>query len=187
MYKDSLISVSEDLIKDVNKLLYGFIWKGNDKMKHTSLINDIENGGLKMLDIQSMILSQRVIALKRFIEDYNSQWKSVLKMFLGDIGGKFILRCNFDTRKLPIYLPDCYKDGLDAWSDVSTTSVVSYDDVVNQTIWNNKFILIENKSCYVKHLAVHCGIVTYIHTTLFVLAGYKKRQHMLMWTCLKLI
>ena len=31
------------------------------------------------------------------------------------------------------------------------------------------------------------NIHTYIHTTLFVLAGYKKRQHMLMWTCLKLI
>ena len=65
MYKASLISVSKDLIKDVNKLLYGFIWKGNDKIKRTALINDIENGGLKMLDIQSM----RVIAFKRFIED----------------------------------------------------------------------------------------------------------------------
>ena len=64
MYKASLISVSEDLIKDV---LYGFIWKGNDKIKRTALINDIENGGLKMHDIQSMILSQRVIALKRLI------------------------------------------------------------------------------------------------------------------------
>jgi len=39
MYKASLISVSEDLIKDVNKLLYGFIWKGNDKIKRTALIN----------------------------------------------------------------------------------------------------------------------------------------------------
>ena len=34
---------------------------------------------------------------------------------------------------------------------------------------------------------IHTYIHTYIHTTLFVLAGYKKRQHMLMWTCLKLI
>jgi len=56
----------------VNKLLYSFTWKGNDKIKRTALINDIENGGLKMLDFQSMILSQRVIALKQFIEDYNS-------------------------------------------------------------------------------------------------------------------
>ena len=158
MYKASLIPVSEDLIKEVNKLLYGFIWRGNDKIKHTVLINDIEDGGLKMLDIQSMILSQRVIALKRFIGDYSSPWKSILETFLGNIGGKSILYCNFDTRKLPIYLPDFYKESLDAWSYVSTTSVVSYDDVVNQTIWNNKFILIENKSCYVKHLAVN-GIV----------------------------
>ena len=48
--KASLISVSEYLIKDVKKLLYGFIWKGNDKIKRTALLNDIENGGLKMVD-----------------------------------------------------------------------------------------------------------------------------------------
>jgi len=137
MYKASLISVSEDLIKDVNKLLYGFIWKGNDKIKRTALINDIQNGGLKVFNIQSMILSQRVIALKQFIEDYNSPWKSALEAFLGDIGRKSILCCNFDTRKLPIYLPDFYKECLNAWSYVSTTNVVSYDDVINQTIWNN--------------------------------------------------
>ena len=38
MYKASLIPVSEDLIKEANKLLYGFIWKGNDKIKRTALI-----------------------------------------------------------------------------------------------------------------------------------------------------
>ena len=110
-----------------------------------------------MVDIQSVILSQS-LHKKRFIEDYDSAWKSVLDTFLGDIGGKCILYCNFDTRKFPIYLPDFYKECLDAWSDVSTTSVVPYDDVVNQTIWNNKFILIENKSCYIEHRTLH-GIV----------------------------
>ena len=33
MSEASLISVSDDLIKKVNTLLYGFIWKGNDKIK----------------------------------------------------------------------------------------------------------------------------------------------------------
>jgi len=61
MYKTSLISVSEDLIKDVNKLLYGSIWKGNDKIKRTALINAIENGGLKMLDIQSVICHRELL------------------------------------------------------------------------------------------------------------------------------
>ena len=45
-------------------LIYRFIWKGNDKIKRAALINDIEDGGLKMLDIQSMILAQRVNGIK---------------------------------------------------------------------------------------------------------------------------
>ena len=60
MYKASLISVSEDLIKDENKLLYGFIWRGNDKIKRSALINDIENGGLfrfKMIDLFTQSIS----------------------------------------------------------------------------------------------------------------------------------
>ena len=36
-----------------------------------------------MLDIQSMILSQRVAAFKLFIEDYSSHWKNFLGTLLG--------------------------------------------------------------------------------------------------------
>ena len=63
--KAALISVSNDLIKEINKLIYGFIWKGNDQIKRSALINNIDNGGLKMLDIESMISAQRVVALKK--------------------------------------------------------------------------------------------------------------------------
>ena len=77
--KASLITVTDDLIKEINSLMYRFIWKGNDKIKRAALINDIEDGGLKMLDIQSMILAQRVMVLKRFTnKDNNSSWKITL-------------------------------------------------------------------------------------------------------------
>ena len=55
MSKASLIPVSSELIKVVNKELYSFIWKGKDKVKRSALISDIEGGGLKMLDLESMI------------------------------------------------------------------------------------------------------------------------------------
>ena len=45
MSKASLIPVSDDLIKEINKLIYNFIWHGNDEIKRTALINDIEDGG----------------------------------------------------------------------------------------------------------------------------------------------
>ena len=69
--KAALIAVTEDLIKEINSLIYRFIWKGNGKIKRAALINDIEDGGLKMLDIHLTILAQRVMVLKRFANREN--------------------------------------------------------------------------------------------------------------------
>ena len=120
MSKASLIHVSKDLIQAVNKELYSFIWKGKDKVKRLALINDIENGGLQMLDIESMVLAQRTMCLKKYIEDYVSPWKIFLNRYLKKLGGKFILQCHFDCQKLPIFLPEFYKDCLAAWSTLSS-------------------------------------------------------------------
>ena len=67
MSKAAIISISKDLIKEINRLIYGFIWRGNHKIKRSAIINDIENGGLKMLDLASMIQAQRVKALKKIL------------------------------------------------------------------------------------------------------------------------
>ena len=129
--KAALISVTDDLVQEINKLVYRFIWMGTDKIKRCALINDIEDGGLKMLDIQSMILPRRVLIFKRYVDNkYESPWKMILDYFLSGVGETFILQCNFDTLKLPIYLLVFYKECLDAWATLSEVSVLSYEDVV---------------------------------------------------------
>ena len=45
MSKAALIPVPRELIKEVNRELYTFIWKGKDKIKRSALINEIEDGG----------------------------------------------------------------------------------------------------------------------------------------------
>jgi len=76
-----------------------------------TIINDIKNGGFRMLDIQSMIHSQKVMVLKKYADkDHISSRKIILDFFLFQVGQEFILKCNFNTRKLPIYLPACYKE-----------------------------------------------------------------------------
>ena len=72
MSKASLIPVSSELIKEVNKELYSFIWKGKDKVKRSALINDIEDGGLKMLDLESKGAFLWVIRVR--ISDPRSVW-----------------------------------------------------------------------------------------------------------------
>ena len=99
-----------------------------------------------------MILAQRMMLLKRFVDEENSSsWKSIFDYFLSPVGGKFILKCNFDIRKLPVYLPAFYKECLNAWSSLNVSPVHTYRDVVHQAICNNNNITVQRLSVFEKH------------------------------------
>ena len=158
MFRASVIPISNDLVKETNSIFYNFIWNGKDKVKRCALISDIDKGGLKMLDIESMVSARRVICLKKFLEDYPSTWKSILNSFILPVGGSLVLHCNFDTVKLKTQLPKYYKECFDAWSGLNSSTPVTFNDIMNEIIWNNKFICIDKKSVYRNDL-VNSGIV----------------------------
>ena len=72
-----------------------------------------------MLNIESLIKVKRVMCLKTFLRDYPSSWKVIPGKILSPVGGRFLLYCNFDTTFLKISLPACYKECLDAWSELN--------------------------------------------------------------------
>ena len=39
----------------MNKIIFDFIWKGEDKVERSVLVGDIEDGGLKAPHLNSMI------------------------------------------------------------------------------------------------------------------------------------
>ena len=100
MFRASTFSVSKDLVKEAESIFYHFIWNGKDKVKRNAVISEVENGGLNMVDTESMIRTKRVICLKKFLEDYESPWKMFLGQLLKPIDGKFLLHCNFEVSKL---------------------------------------------------------------------------------------
>ena len=64
-YVSSLLPTPKELVKDLTRLLFKFLWKGTDKVIRVSTTKDFEHGGLKMIDIDSMIVSLRLAWLKR--------------------------------------------------------------------------------------------------------------------------
>ena len=78
-----------------------------------------------MLDIQAVTMARRVLVFKRYVDNkFESPWKGILDYFLSGVGEKFIVHYNFNTRKLPIYLPVFYKECLDAWATLNEVSVL---------------------------------------------------------------
>ena len=100
IYRAGMISLNKEIISEANKLIFHFIWKGKDKVKRLTLINDIDDGGLKAPHLESMIKTQRILCCKKFASNEPSSWKTILSYYLKLVGGKFILSCNFDVKKL---------------------------------------------------------------------------------------
>ena len=75
LYRASLISVNREFMKDVNKIILDFIWKGKDKIKRSALISDIEDGGLKAPHLDSIIETRRILCCKKLASDQPSNWK----------------------------------------------------------------------------------------------------------------
>ena len=106
-----------------------------------------------MLDTESMIRTKRVICLQKFLADYESPWKMFLGELLKPFGGKFLLHCNFEVSKLHISLPAYYRQCLVVWSELNARVPSSVHEIVNQVIWNKKFLCVDKKSVYRRDIA----------------------------------
>lgn len=93
-----LFLIFKELVKDLNRLLFKFLWKGIDKVIWVLIINDFEYGGLKMIDIDSMIVFLRLVWLKWIFSENGGIWKSYLCYFLECFGGLFFINCNYDLK-----------------------------------------------------------------------------------------
>ena len=155
--------MDKEFVNEVNKIIFDFIWKGKDKVKRRVLVGGIEDGGLKAPNLDSIVKTQRLLCCRKLASDGLSSWKIILLHCLKPVGGKFILGCNFDVKKLPIKFPGFYEECLKDFSRCSAANKVSLGyisavDISKIILWNNCYILIGGKTVFNKRL-VDKGIV----------------------------
>ena len=90
-------------------------WKEKPKIKHTTLISDYTNGGLKDIDINCKLLSLKFSWIARLLDKFNFHpWKVIANEILRPVGGCGIFHTNLpmssETRKELRNLPSYYKD-----------------------------------------------------------------------------
>ena len=188
LYTFSVLPTPEAFIKQLNTIIYNFLWKGPDKMARLAVINNIEYGGLKLADMETSIKSLRLAWLGRIFAEGSSPWKSFINYLLKDFGGIFLFRCNYDVKDYVIN-STFYKELLQWWADFravfSTTPPIS-----ESIIWNNKNIKIDCKTIHYPHY-VEAGILICKHMLLNMnnLESYNsakrnglKHTNFLVWT-----
>ena len=71
--------------------------KNRQKLRRVSLINEYEEGGLKMIDLETMVKSSRLAWLKRIFNGNDGTWKRYFKHQLKPVGDLFFIYCNYDV------------------------------------------------------------------------------------------
>ena len=66
--------------------------------KRHALITNVKNGGLRMLDIESLVKAKRVTSLKKFLQDYPSSWKTILGKILSPVSSTRFFYTVISTR-----------------------------------------------------------------------------------------
>ena len=102
VYIASLKPTPKDVIKESNQLLFKFLWKGVDKTTRLSVITNTKKGGLKMIDLETMITFLRLAWLKRIFGVNDGAWKDYISHQLKRFAGLYLFHCNYNVKDHPI-------------------------------------------------------------------------------------
>ena len=189
VYTSSLLPTPEHIVKDLNHILYKFLWKGKDKVTRASTINNYEEGGIKMVDIESLIKSLRLSWLKRIFSDNSGAWKNYLEYVLKDSGGLMLFKCNYNVKDLQITYT-FYLELLKWWSELQKDCALNND--WHYVIWNNQDFRINDKPFfYKKYYDIGIWEIGDLHFHLSNTESYEqiaknvKKTNFLEWTSMR--
>ena len=148
------ISLPEKVLKEINTLLYRFIWRKKDcnrrafeKVKRVVINSEIEKGGLKMIDLKVMqdsFLCERITKL--ITNDSNAKWTWIPGKHLDFFGKDFA--CLSSTigpksfKGIDNIKSDYWKDAVKVWLLLNKAKPFFIPKQV--CIWNNERITHQN-------------------------------------------
>ena len=107
------------------------------------MIQNIENGGLKLVDFESKVKSLKIGFIKRLLQNKDGKWRATASHFFqtNNLNSYFMWNrgpCNIMDHKF-------YEETLQYWSELQEVKVPTAEIIYNQTIWDNRYITIQNR------------------------------------------
>ncbi len=69
---ETIFEVPEKIVKKINRIVFKFLWRGQDRVVRTAMINSYENGGIMVLDFETLVKSLRLSWFKRSYTSENA-------------------------------------------------------------------------------------------------------------------
>ena len=108
-------AVPKTIIDQLQVIHKDFIWRGKKvQIKHSTLIGEYTDGGLRDLGIPSGLTSVKISWIRRLFDSNYHPWKTLAKGLLHKVGGLYIFHFDLKHSEQSLYdvkhLPSFYKD-----------------------------------------------------------------------------
>jgi hypothetical protein len=144
VYCSYLSYVPKTVAELVKKLQKEFIWSDKpNKIKHNTMCNSYEQGGLQMSDIDFRIDALHLSWVRRLFDQNEHQWKVIPKTLLNNFSNMFFP--GFLPKNFSQTLPKFYKNILTIWAKCSGPPN-SLQAIYNQHLWNNEHFKVDGKT-----------------------------------------
>ena len=143
----SLPNPSNTIITNLNKMFFKFIWQNKpEKIKRELLTQDYRYGGIKMPNIQHVMMSLKSSWIKRLLLN-NKKWVNLFQSISGLTTHNLIIYGDyFITLKKENIKNSFWKDVLYSWVLLQQKQILtSTEDIQGLNIWYNSKILKDNK------------------------------------------
>ena len=156
VYLALITNVPKVIVEELQKIQKKKLWQNSHpKIKHKTLSNTFETGGLKNVDINLKVISLQCSWVKKLYDENFHEWKIIplhlIRITLGQ-NFKFHSNLSYDTKLLTSF-PVFYKNIFRYWSQHFTVSPDLPSCILSSFLWYNKDILISNKPIYFKHFS----------------------------------
>jgi len=152
----SLLIVPDGIVKQINSIMYKFLWGNRDKVNRLRVTQHLERGGLNMLDLNTLFMSLKAIWVNKLLVCNPNQhnWAQIpCNYFIPFRICNLNLCFNFDN---DIHFPELnqlcsfYRDVFTNYNKACICDLDTFKlQIYEQCIWGNKFIILRrgNKKC----------------------------------------
>ena len=118
------------------------------------MINDFVNGGLKMLDVESHFMALKASWIPRILNEEKLIWSQLARYYLQKVSEGQLSKFSFMKKEhFPRLnmIPMFYQEVVFGFcSSIKMDKISNKNDLYNQCIWGNRFLLVDNKCLFSK-------------------------------------
>ena len=133
---------STQCIKQLEKVMFNFIWGKTEKIKRSTTKNIKNEGGLQVPDIASQANSLKINWVKKFLDPQcTSSWKALISDKLVICAGITIFHCDGDEKRIERRLKSAFwREVAVSWFKIAENSNPSAGQILSKPLWHSKYI-----------------------------------------------